>query len=109
MKTAMSTKNDTAPSNAAATTSLTMTLAPEHKETPAGTLPDLVVVIKNNTASPKKLWTYMLEHRLISGLTARDQDGVDYGFYPFKQAKWAPTSGADTRTLAPGQEIRVKL
>jgi hypothetical protein len=78
-------------------------------DTKTATLPDLIATIKNTSETKQHLWTYMLEHRLISGLTARDDRGVDYGFYPFEPSRWAPAGGDEMTTLQPDQEIRVKL
>src|SRR5205085_10107440 len=65
--------------------------------------------VKNTGKVPVRICAYMLRHRLLSGLTVRDQEGVDYGFYPFRAAQWSAPAAEDLRILMPGEELVERL
>lgn len=91
------------------TEALTLVLAPERPQLVAGTLPDLKATIRNAGTKPARLCTYMLRYRLMLAMVAKDEQGLDYGLYPFRTGKFDAWKNDDVRTLAPGELVTETL
>lgn len=86
-----------------------LVLTPLRAEYPEGSIPDFRITIRNTTAKPARLCTYMLHYRLMLAMTARIEDGFEYGLYPFRKGQWEKFQARHFRTLAPGKELTEAL
>lgn len=86
---------------------LTMHLAAADGQTQqkAGSLPELLVTLRNVGTRPVRLLTYMLDYRLKAAITAdRQEKGFSYELQPFHPVEWDRPSPGDVTFLAAGAE-----
>ncbi len=88
---------------------LTLTLSAAGPGYAAGQLPDLKATLTNRAKRPVTICAYMLGPRILSTVTAEDEEGNDYELYPFKPGRWSALKPTDFKSIPPGKAFSIRL